>query len=53
MVALHALLDTISRSFIAQLTLARYRGDTIFGFLSRMFSTFFGGLVGLAFWCDI
>ncbi|KAF8585510.1 hypothetical protein K439DRAFT_1409815 [Ramaria rubella] len=36
--------------YTAQVTLARYRGDTIFGFLSRLSSTFFGGLVGLAFW---
>ncbi|KIJ33026.1 hypothetical protein M422DRAFT_265055 [Sphaerobolus stellatus SS14] len=36
--------------FIAQLTLARYRGDTIFGFLARIVATFFGLGVGLVYW---
>ncbi|KAF8828364.1 hypothetical protein HHX47_DHR4000740 [Lentinula edodes] len=32
---------------MAQLTSARFRGDTTFGFLTRIFSTFLGGGVGL------
>ncbi|KIK64040.1 hypothetical protein GYMLUDRAFT_40270 [Collybiopsis luxurians FD-317 M1] len=35
---------------MAQLTSARFRGDTTFGFLTRIFSTFLGGLVGLVMW---
>ncbi|KAF7964639.1 hypothetical protein HWV62_4637, partial [Athelia sp. TMB] len=36
--------------FMGQLTMARFRGDTSFGFVARIFSTFFGGLVGLVMW---
>ncbi|KAJ3862063.1 hypothetical protein EV359DRAFT_45947 [Lentinula novae-zelandiae] len=35
---------------MAQLTSARFRGDTTFGFLTRIFSTFLGGGVGLCMW---
>ncbi|TFK95222.1 hypothetical protein BDV98DRAFT_587243 [Pterulicium gracile] len=35
---------------MAQLTLARFRGDTVFGFTARIISTFLGGLVGLLIW---
>lgn len=35
---------------MAQLTSARFRGDTTFGFLTRILSTFLGGLVGLCIW---
>jgi hypothetical protein len=35
---------------MGQLTISRFRGDTAFGFVSRIFSTFFGGLVGLIMW---
>ncbi|KAK0473358.1 hypothetical protein IW261DRAFT_1503962 [Armillaria novae-zelandiae] len=31
---------------MGQLTLARFRGDTTFGLVARIFSTFFGGLTG-------
>lgn len=37
-------------SFIGQLTLARFRGDTTFGLVARIIATFFGGLVGTAIW---
>lgn len=33
-----------------QTTLSRFRGDTVFGLLSRILSTFFGGLTGVAMW---
>ncbi|KZP16769.1 hypothetical protein FIBSPDRAFT_1047238 [Athelia psychrophila] len=36
--------------FMGQLTMARFRGDTSFGFVARISSTFFGGLVGLIMW---
>ncbi|KZV73701.1 hypothetical protein PENSPDRAFT_602548 [Peniophora sp. CONT] len=36
--------------FMGQLTLARFRGDTSFGLVARIVSTFFGGLVGTAMW---
>ncbi|KAE9392227.1 hypothetical protein BT96DRAFT_924850 [Gymnopus androsaceus JB14] len=32
---------------MAQLTSARFRGDTTFGFVTRIFATFLGGVVGL------
>jgi len=35
---------------MGQLTLARFRGDTVFGLASRLLSTFFGGLTGLVIW---
>ncbi|KAJ3758691.1 hypothetical protein EV360DRAFT_43339 [Lentinula raphanica] len=35
---------------MAQLTSARFRGDTTFGFLTRILSTFLGGGVGLCMW---
>lgn len=35
---------------MAQLTLARFRGDTSFGFVARVVSTFGGGIVGMAMW---
>ncbi|KAJ3784989.1 hypothetical protein GGU10DRAFT_293088 [Lentinula aff. detonsa] len=35
---------------MAQLTSARFRGDTTFGFLTRILSTFLGGAVGLCMW---
>ena len=38
------------RSFMGQLTASRFRGDTTFGLVSRIFATFFGGLVGSVMW---
>ena len=35
---------------MGQLTLARFRGDTTFGLVARIFSTFMGGLLGTALW---
>ena len=35
---------------MGQLTISRFRGDTAFGFVSRIISTFLGGLVGLVMW---
>ncbi|KAF9261178.1 hypothetical protein L218DRAFT_981064 [Marasmius fiardii PR-910] len=35
---------------MAQLTLARFRGDTTFGQVARIMSTFLGGIVGMLFW---
>ncbi|ESK92525.1 hypothetical protein Moror_4433 [Moniliophthora roreri MCA 2997] len=35
---------------MAQLTLARFRGDTTFGQVARITSTFLGGLVGMVIW---
>lgn len=37
-------------SFMGQLTLARFRGDTTFGLVARIFSTFAGGLFGTSLW---
>ncbi|KAI0697464.1 hypothetical protein BC835DRAFT_1504792 [Cytidiella melzeri] len=36
--------------FIGQFTIARFRGDTTFGFIARIVSTFFGGLLGTVLW---
>ncbi|KIM37705.1 hypothetical protein M413DRAFT_448230 [Hebeloma cylindrosporum] len=36
--------------FMGQITLARFRGDTAFGLAGRIFSTFFGGCVGMVMW---
>ncbi|KAG1817351.1 hypothetical protein EV424DRAFT_1324468 [Suillus variegatus] len=36
--------------FMAQLTLARFRGDTTFGVIARIISTFAGGLIGTVIW---
>jgi hypothetical protein len=35
---------------MGQLTLARFRGDTTFGLVARITSTFAGGLTGAAIW---
>ncbi|KAF9028574.1 hypothetical protein BDZ89DRAFT_1066048 [Hymenopellis radicata] len=35
---------------MAQLTLARFRGDTTFGWVARVLSTFLGGIVGSVIW---
>ena len=35
---------------MGQLTLARFRGDTTFGLVARIFSTTLGGALGLALW---
>ena len=37
-------------SFIGQLTIARFRGDTTFGLVARIIATFFGGLLGTVLW---
>lgn len=37
---------------MGQLTLARWRGDTTFGLVSRILSTILGSAVGLAVWYD-
>ncbi|KAJ7157023.1 hypothetical protein C8R43DRAFT_998138 [Mycena crocata] len=36
--------------FMGQSTLARFRGDTVFGLSSRVLSTFLGGLLGMIMW---
>lgn len=36
--------------FMGQLTIARWRGDTTFGLVARIMSTFLGGIVGSAVW---
>ncbi|EJD51076.1 hypothetical protein AURDEDRAFT_182332 [Auricularia subglabra TFB-10046 SS5] len=36
--------------FIGQVNLARFRGDTIYGFFARLGATFFGGVTGLVIW---
>lgn len=36
--------------FMGQLTLARFRGDTTFGLVARIISTFTGGLIGTVMW---
>ncbi|KAJ7510139.1 hypothetical protein B0H11DRAFT_1957855 [Mycena galericulata] len=35
---------------MGQVTLSRFRGDTVFGLSSRVLSTFLGGLLGLIMW---
>ncbi|KAJ7632836.1 hypothetical protein FB45DRAFT_744966 [Roridomyces roridus] len=35
---------------MGQVTLSRFRGDTVFGLSSRVLSTFFGGLLGMVLW---
>lgn len=35
---------------MGQLTLARFRGDTTFGLVARIMSTFLGGVVGMVMW---
>jgi hypothetical protein len=35
---------------MGQLTLARWRGETAFGLIARVLSTFFGGIVGMLVW---
>lgn len=35
---------------MGQLTIARFRGDTTFGLVTRIFSTFAGGIVGMVMW---
>ncbi|KAF7338076.1 hypothetical protein MVEN_02032100 [Mycena venus] len=36
--------------FMGQSTLSRFRGDTVFGLSTRVFSTFLGGLLGMVMW---
>ncbi|KIJ58894.1 hypothetical protein HYDPIDRAFT_51292, partial [Hydnomerulius pinastri MD-312] len=36
--------------FMGQLTLARFRGDTTFGLVARICSTFIGGIIGTVMW---
>ncbi|CAK5277324.1 unnamed protein product [Mycena citricolor] len=36
--------------FMGQVTISRFRGDTVFGLSSRVLSTFFGGLLGMVMW---
>lgn len=38
------------RRFMGQLTLARFRGDTIFALVARVVSTTLGSALGLALW---
>lgn len=40
----------MSSSFMGQLTLARFRGDTTFGLVARILSTFLGGVAGMVMW---
>lgn len=35
---------------MGQLTLARFRGDTTFGLVARIVSTFMGGVIGTTMW---
>ncbi|KAJ7744984.1 hypothetical protein DFH07DRAFT_20255 [Mycena maculata] len=35
---------------MAQVTLSRFRGDTVFGLSSRVLSTFLGGVLGMLMW---
>lgn len=35
---------------MGQLTIARFRGDTIFGLVARIMSTFLGSVVGMVLW---
>lgn len=35
---------------MAQLTLARFKGETAINFIFRIIATFFGGVVGMAVW---
>lgn len=37
--------------FMAQITSARFRGDTAFGFFARVISTIGGGIIGVIIWC--
>lgn len=37
-------------SIMGQLTLARFRGDTTFGLVARIISTFVGGILGTVMW---
>jgi hypothetical protein len=46
---INSLADNQSR-FMGQLTVARFRGDTAFGLISRILSTFAGGLIGMVMW---
>ncbi|KAI6044608.1 hypothetical protein EDC04DRAFT_2561114 [Pisolithus marmoratus] len=39
--------------FMAQTTLARFRGDTVFGIVTRIFSTFVGGLLGTSYMSNV
>jgi hypothetical protein len=39
----------ISR-IMGQLTLARFRGDTVFGLTARIIATFLGGVTGVVIW---
>ncbi|KZT24411.1 hypothetical protein NEOLEDRAFT_1207860 [Neolentinus lepideus HHB14362 ss-1] len=36
--------------FMGQLTLVRFRGDTTFGLVARIMSTFLGGVIGIVMW---
>lgn len=36
--------------FMAQSTLARFHGDTVFSIVARVFSTFVGGIIGIVMW---
>lgn len=42
---------TLFSSFMAQMTLARFRGDTAFELVARLLSTLGGCVTGLAMWC--
>jgi len=42
--------DSNSDSIMAQLTLARFRGDTTFGLVTRITSSFVGGIIGTVMW---
>ena len=35
---------------MGQLTISRFRGDTTFGLIARIVSTFAGGLIGVVMW---
>jgi hypothetical protein len=35
---------------MGQLTLARFRGDTVFGLTARIIATFLGGVTGVVIW---
>ncbi|KAF5312520.1 hypothetical protein D9619_003562 [Psilocybe cf. subviscida] len=47
---LHCEISNIFCSFMGQLSLSRFRGDTTFILVARITSTFFGGVAGMVMW---
>lgn len=40
----------VARSIMAQLTIARFKGETALNFGGRIIATFFGGIIGIVMW---